>query len=75
MSALRDAVELEMRLRGFADKTHAAYIHAMEQLARYFRRPLDKLTCIEVQAFLDWLISERKLAWATVNVYPDMRRD
>ena len=31
-SALRDAVEREMRLRGFAPKTHDAYIHAEEDL-------------------------------------------
>jgi len=40
MSVLRDAVELEVRLRGFADKTHAAYMHAMEQLTRHWRRTL-----------------------------------
>ena len=32
MSALREAVLLQMRLRGFAAKTVEAYIHAMEQL-------------------------------------------
>ncbi len=75
MSALRDAVELEMRLRGFAGKTHEAYIHAMKELARYYWQPLDRLSCSQVQAFLDYLITTRELAWATVNVYPDMRRD
>lgn len=68
-SARRDAVELQMRLRGLAAKTHEAYIHAMEQLARRYWRPLDALSCEDVQAFLDELISKRKLAWATVNVH------
>ena len=68
-SALRDAVELRMRLRGFSPRTHESYIHALEELARHYRQPLDTLTCNQVQLFLDQLIRERRLAWATVNVY------
>jgi len=69
MSALREAVLLEMRLRGFAAKTVDAYIHAMEQLWAFYRRSLEGLSCQEVQRFLDEVITVRKLAWATVNVY------
>jgi len=69
MSALREAVLLQMRLRGFAVKTVDAYIHAMVQLWKFFKRPLERLTCEEVQRFLDEMITVRKLAWATVNVY------
>jgi len=69
MSVLREAVLLQMRLRGFADKTVEAYIHAMVQLWEFFKRPLERLTCEEVQRFLDEVITVRKLAWATVNVY------
>ena len=69
MSALREAVLLQMRLRGFAAKTVEAYIHAMEQLWAFYRRSLDRLSCEEVQGFLDEVITVRKLAWATVNVY------
>jgi integrase/recombinase XerD len=69
MSALREAVLLQMRLRGFAAKTVEAYIHAMEQLWGFYRRSLERLSCEEVQRFLDEVITVRKLAWATVNVY------
>ena len=69
MSPLREAVLLQMRLRGFAVKTVEAYIYAMEQLCGFHRRPLETLTCAEVQRFLDEIITVRKLAWATVNVY------
>ena len=69
MSVLREAVLLQMRLRGFAEKTVEAYIHAMMQLWEFFKRPLERLTCEEVQRFLDEVITVRKLAWATVNVY------
>jgi integrase/recombinase XerD len=69
MSPLREAVLLQMRLRGFAAKTFDAYIYALEELCRFYRRPLEDLTCAEVQGFLDEIITVRKLAWATVNVY------
>lgn len=69
MSALREDVLLQMRLRGFADKTVEAYIYAMEQLWAFYQRSLKGLSCEEVQRFLDEIITVRKLAWATVNVY------
>jgi site-specific recombinase XerD len=62
-------MELEMRLRGFSPRTHESYIHALEELARFYWRPLETLGCDEVQRFLDHLITVRKLAWATINVY------
>ncbi len=69
MSALREAVLLQMRLRGLAPKTVEGYIHAMEQLWAFHRRPLERLSCEQVQHFLDEIIRVRKLAWSTVNVY------
>jgi len=69
MTALREAVLLHMRLRGLAPRTHDSYIYAMEQLARFYMKPLETLDCSEVQIFLDYLITSRKLAWATLNVY------
>jgi integrase/recombinase XerD len=69
MSALRKAVELEMRLRGLSPKTHQSYIHAMEELAKFYGLALETLVCAQVQGFLDHLITVRKLAWSTINVY------
>lgn len=69
MSELRKAVELQMRLRGFSPRTQESYIHALVELAKFYWRPLETLNCSEIQGFLDHLITERQLAWATVNVY------
>ena len=69
MSPLREEALLQMRLRGFAPKTVEAYIYAMKVLCRFYMRPLESLTCAEVQRFLDEVITVRKRAWATVNVY------
>ena len=69
MSALRESVLLQMRLRGFSPSTVDSYIHALEQLWAFHKQPLERLNCEEVQRFLDEIITVRKLAWATVNVY------
>lgn len=69
MSALREAVELQMRLRGLSPKTHTSYIHAMEELAKFYKLALETLVCVQVQRFLDHLITVRKLSWSTINVY------
>jgi len=69
MSALRDRVHLEMRLRGFSPRTVESYIHALKELARFYWEPLDALSCDQVQQFLDEVITFRELAWSTVNVY------
>ena len=59
----------DRRLRGFSPRTHESYIHALKQLCRFYMRPLETLCCQEIQRFLDDIITVRKLAWATVNVY------
>ena len=41
----------------------------MEQLWAFYERALERLSCEEVQRFLDEIIRVRQLAWATVNVY------
>jgi integrase/recombinase XerD len=69
MSKLREAVELQMRLRGFSPRTHESYLHAMEQLWAFYQRPLHSLDNAQIQRFLDHAITVRQLAWATVNVY------
>ena len=69
MTPLQEAVRLEMRLRGFSPRTHESYLHALVELATFYWRPLETLACSEVQRFLDHLITVRKLAWATINVY------
>ena len=69
MSPLREEVLMHMRLRGFSPKTVEVYIHALEELARFYKLPLETLSCEQVQKFLDHLISVKKLAWSTINVY------
>jgi len=57
----------DMALRGFSPRTHEAYVAAVVKLAKYYHRAPDHLTNEEVQAYLAYLIQERKLAWSTCS--------
>jgi len=56
-----------MCLRGMAARTQEAYIGAVADLARYYRRSPADLGAEEVQAYLLHLIRDQKLAYASVN--------
>lgn len=68
MGALRDQFLRHMRLKGFADKTLASYESALVDLTRAYRVSPDTLSNDQIQAHLDHLITEKRLAWCTVNV-------
>ena len=67
MSELRTRMIRDMALRGFAPRTHEAYIAAVVRLAKHYRRSPDQLTNEDVQAYLAHLIQERKLSWSTCS--------
>jgi integrase/recombinase XerD len=69
MTPLRRPMIEDMIARGFSQATHASYLHAVTELARFHRTSPDELTPREVQRFLVYLAEERGLAWATCNVY------
>ena len=68
MTALRQQMEQDMVLRGMADATREAYVAAVTGLARFYRRAPDQLSDAEVQAYLLYLLEERKRSWSTVNI-------
>src|SRR3989441_1733229 len=57
----------DMTVRGFARRTHSAYITAVVRLAKHYRRSPDQITSDEVQTYLAHLIHERKLSWSTCS--------
>jgi integrase/recombinase XerD len=67
MSPLRQQMQNDMVLRGFAARTQSAYIACVKGLARFYRRPPENLSQDEVQHYLLHLINERKLSWSTTN--------
>jgi site-specific recombinase XerD len=69
MSPLREKMIRLMRVRGLSECTEESYLHAVEQLYKYYKRPLESLTYEEVVRFLEDCVVIRKLARSTINVY------
>lgn len=67
MTTLRQRMDDAMVLRGFAQRTRETYLACVGQLARHYHRPPDQLDAGQLQAYLLYLIQEKKLAYASVN--------
>ena len=67
MSELRTRMDNAMILRGLADRTRESYLACVTGLAKFHRRSPDTLSAEEIQAYLLHLITEKKLAYASVN--------
>ena len=67
MKSLRQQMTDAMVLRGFAARTQEAYLAAVVALAKHYRRAPDTLSTDELQDYLLFLITEKKLAYASVN--------
>jgi site-specific recombinase XerD len=57
----------ELQLRGYAAPTQKAYLEAVQGLAKHFLISPDRLTAEQVQDYLLFLMTERKLQWSTVH--------
>ena len=68
MGALRKQMDGDLVVRGMAVRTREAYLGAVAQLAKYYRRSPDRISEQEVQRYLLYLIQEKKLAWSSCNV-------
>jgi len=67
MSKLSDRMNDDMLVRGFAERTRAAYLAQVRGLAKYYHRGPDRLTEEEVQAYVVYLLKERHWAWSSCN--------
>jgi len=67
MTELRNRMDEAMVLRGFALRTRESYLACVRALAKHYRQPPDALDGPRIQAYLLHLITERKLAYASVN--------
>jgi len=69
MTPLRRQMIEDLSVRGLAENTHKAYLHAVSQLAQYYNKRPDQLSTHEVQRFLVHLREERGMAWSSCNLY------
>ena len=67
MTELRNRMDEAMVLRGFSPRTRETYLACVRALAKHYRQPPDVLDGPKLQAYLLHLITERKLAYASVN--------
>ena len=67
MTELRNRMDEAMVLRGFSPRTRESYLACVRALAKHYRKPPDVLDGPRIQAYLLHLITEKKLAYASVN--------
>ena len=67
MSELRQRMNDAMVLRGFSARTKESYLACVTGLAKYYRCSPDTLDAAAIQTYLLYLITEKKLAYASVN--------
>lgn len=67
MTELRNRMDEAMVLRGFSPRTRGSYVACVKALAKHYWQPPDALDGPKVQAYLLHLITDKKLAYATVN--------
>jgi integrase/recombinase XerD len=69
MTPLRQRMLDALELRAMAVRTREAYIDAVAKLAKHYKRSPEQLSADQVQAYLLYLLRERKLARASINQY------
>ena len=69
MTPLRKRMTEELQLRNLSPITAAVYLKAVERFAKYFRQPPDRLGAEEVRQWLLYLINDRKVAAASLQVH------
>ena len=67
MTELRQRMDNAMVLRGFSPRTRETYLACVAALAKYYRCSPDRLDAEQIQAYLLHLITEKKLAYSSVN--------
>jgi integrase/recombinase XerD len=66
MGQMRRRMEEELKLRGYSECTHKAYVNWVSRFAQFYRRPPEQMGAEEVRAYLLHLLEERKLSHSTL---------
>ena len=66
MSALRERLIADLRLRNYSPQTVEVYVGAVAQLARHFNRSPDQLSGEEIRMFQLHLLAKKR-SWSRFN--------
>lgn len=69
MTHLRHAMLEELQRRNYATTTIDAYVRAVEQFAKHFKRAPDRLSLDHLRTYQAYLLRERKLGPRTVRLH------
>ena len=67
MTELRQRMIDAMVQRGFSPRTQETYVGAIRKMAKHYRRDPALYTVQEVQAYLLYLVKDRKLSYSSMN--------
>jgi integrase/recombinase XerD len=68
MTQLRDRMIEDMKLHGYSPRTQEAYVSAVRQLAKYWRKPPDQISEEELRKYFLWMVEEQKAARSTCTI-------
>ena len=68
MTALRQRMIEDMRLRNLSPHTIEAYVHAVKQFARHFGRSPEQLSAEQARQYLLHLVQDQKASWSRYNL-------
>ena len=68
MTALRQKMIDDMQLRGFAERTQEAYLSAVNQLAKHYRKSPDRIDEEELRQYFLFLKNEKHAARSTCTI-------
>ena len=68
MTALRQRMVEDMKLKGFAARTQEAYVNGVRQMAKHFGRPPDQFEEEDLRQYFLYLTQEKKVARATATI-------
>ena len=68
MTALRQRMIEELKLRNFAANTQDAYLRAVTKFAEHFGKSPEELGKDEVRTYLLHLVEKRKASWSRYNI-------
>ena len=68
MGKYRDAMLMEMRLKGFSPKTVKAYLENMRSFVSYYGKSPVQLGEEEIRGYLHYLFAQRGSSYSTVNI-------